>query len=101
MRRILMPIIGGTGPDDPRRIDLPTYQMLEESPDGRTVVVLVPDEDLPADTAFDPVPGLNGKPVVLDPAQLPIRALDAWHARLDERYKEHAGEFRPSPLRGP
>lgn len=44
-------IVGGTGDRDPLRVDLPTYQMIADDPDGRRAFVDVPVSDVPADVA--------------------------------------------------
>ncbi|MGE0136103.1 MAG: hypothetical protein AB7L91_19065 [Dehalococcoidia bacterium] len=68
-QRIKLPV---TGPlDGPRAVDLPTFWDLKLDDDGASAWVTVPDEDAPTDDE------------------------QSWHAQLDARYREHAGEFRP------
>jgi hypothetical protein len=80
-----MALIGAGTPDDPQRVDLPTYTMIG-NPDlvSGIAVVEVPDDDAPA---------------IARPDQLLTRLNqadhDTWHALLDARYPEHAGAFRP------
>lgn len=100
MRRIILPIIGTGAPSDPRRVDLPTYQMVSESDDGMSAVVDVPDADFPQDAAWDSLPVQEQRAGARDVSRLPVAALDEWHAHLDARYAEHAGRFRPVPVRG-
>lgn len=100
MRRIVLPIVGAGTPDDPRRVDLPTYQWVSDAADGLSAVVDVPDEDFPQDAAWDSLPVQARSDGARDVSRLPLAALDAWHDHLDRRYAEHAGRFRPMPVRG-
>lgn len=96
MRRVTMPIIGTGEEGNPRRVDLPTYQMISESDDGTHATVDVPDADFPDVESFS-----TGKPhpnggFEIDLSRAAVADLRAWHDHLDQRYAEHAGKFRPS-----
>lgn len=99
MARIVVPIIGGTGPDDPRRINLPTWSMIRELRGGTYALVEIPDDDAPPGEAFAqlaPTPE-GGR----DVEQLPLVAIRNWGDVLDAKYREHAGRFRPLERRSP
>jgi hypothetical protein len=100
MRRIVLPFVGKGTPDDPRRVDLPTYSLVAESADGLSAVVDVPDDDFPQDAAWDNLPQRVSLQNAGDVSRLPISSLHDWHAHLDARYQEHAGRFRPTPTVG-
>lgn len=99
MRRITLPIVGAGTPDDPRRVDLPTYQLVSEDTRAGTFTVDVPDADFPLAPDFQRPPSVPGRPVPVDLERVAVADLDAWHDHLDERYVEHAGRFRPAPTR--
>lgn len=115
------------GPDHPRgyHVNLPTYTMVGEPDyDNRCVVVSVPNETLPpnaGDHALEfgdchltrKVPTYNEDGHVSgEKEQTLFRGdvlhghgpdfIDAWVKHLDERYKEHQGEYNPEvkPLNG-
>ena len=100
MKRIVLPIVGAGTRDDPRRVDLPTYQWVSDTADGQSAVVDVPDDDFPDDAAWDNLPLRGNAQGARDASRLPVAELDAWHQHLDTRYREHAGRFRPRPVRG-
>lgn len=108
-------LIGAGTPADPRRVQLPTYQMIDADLVTGVAIVWVPDSDV-LDSA---VPGLvqrtaihPGDPITLGhlgpPPGVPVPASrdfgnvitrvappheTAWLAVLDERYQEHRGEY--------
>lgn len=93
--RITLPTIGSGTDTDPIRVDLPSYQFVSSTPDGKYHTVDVPDDDVPDDVGFGPVQMLSPRIRSVDIRLLSARELVAWANHLDERYQEHSGRFRP------
>jgi hypothetical protein len=92
---IRVAIIGGTGPGDPYRVDLPTYNMIADDPTTRRALVNVPDVDVPVEVAAfvraNPTPDLLA-PL---PNPLPIGVARAWREHLARRYDLGDVRWRP------
>ena len=88
--------IGGTGMNDPLRVDLPTYSMVANDPTSGRAFVNVPDVDVPADVAAfvrtNPTPDL----IVPLPSSFPASLAGAWREHLARRYD--LGQARWSPV---
>jgi hypothetical protein len=88
-------MIGSGGPNDPHRVNLPTWTLVEIADDGSVALVDVPDADIPPGfiiTAPDlAVRQLTGR----DLARASGAMLRRLYDHLDARYVEHAGEYRP------
>jgi hypothetical protein len=92
---VVLPTIGTGADDDPIRVDMPTYRVVRSILNGRAAVVEIPDDDGPDPTdAPDPsviAPGVLARLVdSLTPLQYA-----RWRRRLDARYPQHAGQYRP------
>jgi hypothetical protein len=88
-------LIGGSGPNDPNRVDLPTYTMVADDPVARRALVDVPDVDVPADVAAfvkaNPTPDLTSPLLTPFPAGL----ARAWREFLARRYDLGEARWRP------
>lgn len=93
--RLLVPVVDGGENGGGRRVNLPTYTIVELSDDGRFAVVDVPDADIdplfPANLARRVAASVLGGDVSRLTAVQRLR----WYAHLDARYQEHSGRFRP------
>lgn len=89
-------LVGGTGMNDPLRVDLPTYSMVADDPTKRRAMVDVPDVDVPADVAAfvraNPVADL----IVPLPSSFPASLAGVWREHLARRYD--LGQARWSPV---
>ena len=89
-------LIGGAGPNDPIRVDLPTYSMVADDPTTRRALVDVPDVDVPADVAAFvrayPTPDL----IVPLLSPFPASLAGVWREHLARRYD--LGQARWSPI---
>ena len=89
-------LVGGTGPSDPFRVDLPSYSMVADDQQTRRAFVDVPDVDVPADVAAfvraNPVANL----IVPLPSSVPASLAGAWREHLARRYD--LGQARWSPV---
>jgi hypothetical protein len=89
-------LVGGTGPSDPLRVDLPTYSMVADDPTNRRAFVDVPDVDVPADVAAfvraNPTPDL----IAPLPSSFPASLAGAWREHFARRYD--LGQARWSPV---
>ena len=93
--RVRVKAIGSGQTGDPVRVLLPTWSFVAYDPVTNMMTVDIPDDDAPDSP---PPEGSAGRPItpygpVL--ARLPPQAQAAWHMRLDQRYAEHKGRFRP------
>lgn len=93
-----LPVVGQGTRTDPYRVALPTYNLIDVDYDAGVALVDVPESDLPRDDVHRAVVSAHRFERVALPAELHALAVDAWHAHLDDRYREHAGRFRPIPL---
>lgn len=93
--RITLPTVGKGTQADPIRVDMPHYTFVSSTPDGRFHTIDVPDTDVPNTGGLSPVGGNAATVRAVDLLSLSTRDLLAWAAFLDERYREHAGRFRP------
>ena len=94
--RLRHTLVGTGSADDPFRVDLPTYTLLHVDYVLKRAVVEVPDSDHPF-TQKETASLRLATPVGLAVGPLTPAMLKRWHDRLDERYVEHAGRFRPDP----
>lgn len=89
-------LVGGTGPGDPLRVDLPTYGMVADDPTSRRAMVDVPDIDVPADVAAfvraNPVADL----IVPLPSSFPASLAGVWREHLARRYDLGQARWSPS-----
>ena len=76
--RLTVKAIGSGTLEDAYRVPLPTYVLVEHDVKKGTMIVEVPDTDVP--------------PSVMKGGQIDITK---WYAHIDKRYAEHAGEHRP------
>lgn len=88
-------LIGTGALDDPFRVDLPSWTMVDCDYTNKTAVVDVIEDDLPINFADRPGVGkahAYGKQAVnkITPA---LKA--EWREFLDKRYKEHRGKYTP------
>jgi hypothetical protein len=92
---IRIAMIGGTGPTDPLRVDLPTYSMIADDPVGRRALVTVPDVDVPADVAA--FVKANHTPDLTAPLPTPFPASLAgvWREHLARRYDLGQASWHP------
>ena len=81
--KVVLQMVGSGTRLDPLRLPLPTYTYLSD--DGTNMTADVPSADIPADVASQ----IDGN------GNVPPGALVSWYAHLDQRYKEHRGNFRP------
>lgn len=95
MKRITLPVIGSGTNHDPRRVSLPTYQLVGESDDGLWMTVDVPDADFPDAPSFNTGKEHPSGGFEVERGRLAVDDVRAWHDHLDQRYAEHAGKFRP------
>lgn len=93
--RLALPTIGSGTEDDPIRVNLPTYRLIETSPDGRWAVVDTPSDCI-ACGLVETAP-LRTVDKVSAPDLSRVRGADARRLAdfFDRRYQEHAGVFRP------
>ena len=88
----------GSGQEgDPWRAPLPTYNLLTWNSSAGWALVVIPDEVMglgPADLAGEGVENTLHGVYLPNPSPALLAKL---HARLDERYQEHAGEFKIEP----
>jgi hypothetical protein len=88
-------LVGGTGPSDPLRVDLPTYSMVADDPAIRRAFVDVPDVDVPADVAAfvraNPTPTL-ASPL---PSSFPAGLAAVWREHLARRYDLGQARWNP------
>lgn len=95
MVRLILPLIGGGGDGDPRRVNLPTWTLIEILPDGVRAVVDVPASELPPGLQLPTGVRNGGTGLASDPGRLSAQARQMWAEYLDRRYEEYAGRFRP------
>lgn len=88
-------LVGGTGPGDPFRVDLPSYSVIADDPATRRALVNVPDVDVPADVAAF----VRANPVVdlIVPLLTPFPAALArsWREHLARRYDLGEARWKP------
>lgn len=88
-------LIGATHDRDPLRVDLPSYTMIVDDPQGRRALVDVPDIDVPADVAAfvraNPTPDL----IVPLPSPFPASLAGAWREHLARRYDFGEARWKP------
>jgi hypothetical protein len=88
-------LVGGTGPTDPLRVDLPTYSMVADDPANRRALVIVPDVDVPADVATfvkaNHTPDLSA-PL---PTPFPTSLASSWREHLARRYDLGQASWHP------
>ena len=89
-------LIGGTGPKNALRVDLPTYTMVSDDPITGRAFVTVPDVDVSPDvaafvTAYPTVDLTTPLPV-----PFPVSLANAWAEYLARRYD--LGEVRWHPV---
>ena len=89
-------LVGGTGPNNPLRVDLPTYSMVADDQQLRRAFVEIPDVDVPADVAA--YVAANPTPDLIVPLPSPFSASLAgvWREHLARRYD--LGQARWSPV---
>lgn len=94
--RIRVPLLGTGVPGDAWRVSLPTYSMVDMDVARGIAVVDLPDADVPTDGLLRAALAVGGADLTA-PNQAPMVAAfrNQWAAHLDNRYREHAGEFRP------
>lgn len=100
-RYVRVALIGsGTGSDPYRARQVPSYNSVLDSIPALTSVVLVPFGDEPPDQADATIEqiAISGGAVVPVVIGLTPAGQTAWWTRLDARYVEHAGEYRPVAL---
>lgn len=89
-------LIGATHDRDPLRVDLPSYTMIADDPQGRRALVDVPDIDVPADVAAFvrayPTPDLT-TPLPTDPSASLARS---WREHLARRYDLGEARWHPT-----
>ena len=89
-------LIGGTGPGDPNRVDLPSYSMIADDQTARRALVDVPDVDVPADVAAfvraNPTPDL----IVPLPSPFPASLAGVWREFLARRYDLGQARWNPT-----
>ena len=88
-------LIGGTGPMDPLRVDLPTHSMIADDPQTNRAMANVPDIDVPPDVAAF----VNAYPTV-DlttplPVPFPASLATSWREHLARRYDLGQARWRP------
>jgi hypothetical protein len=92
---IRVAMIGGTGPGDLIRVDLPTYSMIADDPATRRALVTVPDVDVPAGV----IGWVRTYPIV-DlttplPNPFPVGLAVAWREHLARRYDLGQARWHP------
>ena len=92
---IRVAVVGGTGPGDPFRVDLPTYQMVTDDTTVMRSLVQVPDVDVPADvqafvTAYPTVDLTTPLPV-----PFPQALANAWAEHLARQYNLGNARWHP------
>ena len=89
-------LVGGTGPSDPFRVDLPTYSMVAEHVELRRAFVDVPDVDVAPDVAAFvrayPITDLT-TPFPTDP---PASLARSWQEHLARRYDLGEARWHPT-----
>ena len=89
-------LVGGTGPNDPLRVDLPVYSMVADDPDNRRAFVDVPDVDVAPDVAAFvrayPVTDLTA-PLPTEP---PASLARSWQEHLARRYDLGEARWHPT-----
>lgn len=88
-------LIGGTSPNDPLRVDLPSYSMLTDDATVRRAFVNVPAVDVPSDVAAF----VTANPVV-DlvsplPSPFPASLARSWQDHLARRYDLGSAKWKP------
>lgn len=93
---IRMALIGGTGQNDPLRVDLPTYHMIADDAGIGRAFVDVPIADVPADVAAfvqaNPTPDLS----VPLPNPFPAGLAAVWREYLARRYDLGQARWHPA-----
>lgn len=115
MHTIRCQLVGAGGNGDPFRAPFPTYRTIDVDPVARTIIIEVPDEtvtdgfepgavndfrDVNVEIGRRPHPTLPNVTIpVLQNVRCRVRLQQGetarWHRLLDDRYVEHAGEYRP------
>lgn len=89
-------LVGGTGMNDPLRVDLPTYSMVAENVELRRAFVDVPDVDVAPDVAAFvrayPTPDLSA-PLPTEP---PASLARSWQEHLARRYDLGEARWHPT-----
>ena len=89
-------LVGGAGPGDPLRVDLPAYSMIADDPATRRALVDVPDVDVPADVAAFvrayPITDLTTP----FPTEPPASLARSWQEHLARRYDLGEARWHPT-----
>lgn len=89
-------LVGGTGPKDPLRVDLPAYAMIADDQQGHRALVDVPDIDVPGDVAAFvrayPITDLT-TPLPTEP---PASLERSWREHLARRYDLGEARWHPT-----
>lgn len=78
-------LVGEGSRENPFRVGLPTYEVLDANYDGKFAIVRVPDEDVPNEILNHPSTGWVSTPYGLA-ARIPQGHLHRWQAHLKTRY---------------
>lgn len=93
--RVHVKLIGSGEEDDPYRVSLPTYSIIDIDYDKGCATVSIPDETHPFSkediAAFGKLDHKAGPAV----NAMPVEQVGKWHDFLDGTYRERDGEFRP------
>lgn len=88
-------LVGGSGPTNPLRVDLPSYSMIADDPATGRAFADVPDIDVPADVAAFvrayPTPDLITP--LLSP--FPAALARSWREHLARRYDLGEARWKP------
>ena len=89
-------LVGGNNPNEPLRVDLPTYSMIADDQQGRRALVNVPDIDVPADVAAFvrayPITDLTAP----YPTEPPASLARSWQEHLARRYDLGEARWHPT-----
>jgi len=84
-------LVGSGTEEDPYRVDLPTWVLVDVDYDRMEAIVSIPDDVFPLPAEFDTITVKDTKGKDHEIIIPKGRAVDAWRAIEEERYPQFAG----------